>query len=74
MIITLFRVSHFSNYIYSPRLLFIALECYNLANKVPYAQWGFVYMTGANSGTSYTVNCAKARELEVINIALYGTI
>lgn len=55
-------------------MLFIALECYNLANKVPYAQWGFVYMTGANSGTSYTVNYANARKLEVINIALYGTI
>lgn len=29
------------------------------------------YMTRANSGTSYTVNYAKARELEVINTALF---
>lgn len=29
------------------------------------------YMTKVNSGTGYTVNYAKARELEVINIALF---
>ncbi len=31
------------------------------------------YMTRANSGTSYTVNYAKARGLEVVNTALFYT-
>ena len=29
------------------------------------------YMSRANSGTSYTVNCARAKRLEVVNIALF---